>query len=120
MIGKLCAKYQLCAIRTADNTDGKSRKSIVSEKSPSFRPAHYLPSINSARYTQQIIQTVKSRLTAECPPMPIVSEKGPSFRPSPRLSLTQSGAGLNDGLFSETMDFRDFPSVLSVVRITQS
>ena len=39
MIGKLCAKYQLCAIRTADNTDGKSRKSIVSEKSPSFRPA---------------------------------------------------------------------------------
>ena len=38
-IGKLCAKYQLCAIRTADNTDGKSRKSIVSEKSPSFRPA---------------------------------------------------------------------------------
>ena len=32
-------KYQLCAIRTADNTDGKSRKSIVSEKSPSFRPA---------------------------------------------------------------------------------
>ena len=38
-IGQLCAKYQLCAIRTADNTDGKSRKSIVSEKSPSFRPA---------------------------------------------------------------------------------
>ena len=36
-IGKLCAKYQLCAIHTADNTDGKSRKSIVSEKSPSFR-----------------------------------------------------------------------------------
>ena len=29
-------------------------------------------------------------------------------------------AGLNDGLFSETMDFRDFPSVLSAVRITQS
>ena len=28
-----------CAIRTADNTDGKSRKSIVSEKSPSFRHA---------------------------------------------------------------------------------
>ena len=22
-IGKLCAKYQLCAIHTADNTDGK-------------------------------------------------------------------------------------------------
>ena len=39
MIGKLCAKYQLCAIGTADNTDGKSRKSIVSEKSPPFRPA---------------------------------------------------------------------------------
>ena len=39
VLGKLCAKYQLCAIRTADNTDGKSRKSIVSEKSPSFRPA---------------------------------------------------------------------------------
>ena len=31
-----------------------------------------------------------------------------------------SGAGLNDGLVSETMDFRDFPSVLSVVRIAQS
>ena len=30
------------------------------------------------------------------------------------------GAGLNDGLFSETMDFRDFPSVLSAVRIAQS
>ena len=41
MIGKLCAKYQLCAVRTADNTDGKSRKSIVSEKSPSFRPARF-------------------------------------------------------------------------------
>ena len=27
---------------------------------------------------------------------------------------------LNDGLFSETMDFRDFPSVLSAVRIAQS
>ena len=37
-MGKLCAKYQLCAIHTADNTDGKSRKSIVSEKIPSFRP----------------------------------------------------------------------------------
>ena len=43
MIGKLCAKYQLCAIRTADNTDGKSRKSIVSEKSPPFRPARFCP-----------------------------------------------------------------------------
>ena len=32
-------KYQLCAILTADNIDGKSRKSIVSEKSPTFRPA---------------------------------------------------------------------------------
>ena len=30
------------------------------------------------------------------------------------------GAGLNGGLFSETMDFRDFPSVLSAVRIAQS
>ena len=30
------------------------------------------------------------------------------------------GAGLNDGLFSETMDFRDFPSVLSAVRIAES
>ena len=30
------------------------------------------------------------------------------------------GAGLNDGLFSETMYFRDFPSVLSAVRIAQS
>ena len=29
-------------------------------------------------------------------------------------------AGLNGGLFSETMDFRDFPSVLSAVRIAQS
>ena len=29
-------------------------------------------------------------------------------------------AGLNDGLFSETMDFRDFPSVLSAVRIAQN
>ena len=28
--------------------------------------------------------------------------------------------GLNDGLFSETMDFRDFPSVLFAVRIAQS
>ena len=36
-----CANSQpVGAIRTADNTDGKSRKSIVSEKSPSFRPAH--------------------------------------------------------------------------------
>ena len=25
--------------------------------------------------------------------------------------VTRRGAGLNDGLFSETMDFRDFPSV---------
>ena len=32
----------------------------------------------------------------------------------------EGGAGLNDGLFSETMDFRDFPSVLSAVRIAQS
>ena len=30
------------------------------------------------------------------------------------------GAGLNDGLFSETMDFREFPSVLSAVHIAQS
>ena len=30
------------------------------------------------------------------------------------------GAGLNGGLFSETMDFRDCPSVLSAVRIAQS
>ena len=30
------------------------------------------------------------------------------------------GSKLNDGLFSETMDFRDFPSVLSAVRIAQS
>ena len=29
-------------------------------------------------------------------------------------------AGLNGGLFSETMDFRDFPSVLSAVRVAQS
>ena len=27
---------------------------------------------------------------------------------------------INGGLFSETMDFRDFPSVLSAVRIAQS
>ena len=33
---------------------------------------------------------------------------------------TYIGAGLNDGLFSEMMDFRDFPSVLSAVRIAQS
>ena len=32
----------------------------------------------------------------------------------------RQGAGLNGGLFSETMDFRDFPSVLSAVRIAQS
>ena len=32
----------------------------------------------------------------------------------------KKGAGLNDGLFSETMDFRDFPSVLSAVHIAQS
>ena len=32
----------------------------------------------------------------------------------------QIRAGLNDGLFSETMDFRDFPSVLSAVRIAQN
>ena len=31
-----------------------------------------------------------------------------------------SRAGLNDGLFSETMDFRDVPSVLSAVRVAQS
>ena len=30
------------------------------------------------------------------------------------------GPGLNGGLFSETMDFRSFPSVLSAVRIAQS
>ena len=36
---------------------------------------NYLPSINSARYTQRIIPTVKSRLTADCPPTSIVSEK---------------------------------------------
>ena len=29
-------------------------------------------------------------------------------------------SGQNDGLFSETMDFLDFPSVLSAVRIAQS
>ena len=40
-----------------------------------IRWVNYLPSINSARYTQRIIQTVKSRLTADCPPMSIVSEK---------------------------------------------
>ena len=34
--------------------------------------------------------------------------------------LSQVRAGLNDGLFSETKDFRDFPSVLSAVRIAQS
>ena len=33
---------------------------------------------------------------------------------------THRGAGLNDGLFSETMDFRDFPSVLPAVHIAQS
>ena len=38
---------------------------------------------------------------------------------SPR-QVTHLRAGLNDGLFSETMDFRDFPSVLSAVRIAQS
>ena len=32
----------------------------------------------------------------------------------------QSRAGLNDGLFSETMDLCDFPSVLSAVPIAQS
>ena len=35
-------------------------------------------------------------------------------------TVTQWRAGLNDGLFSETMDFHDFPSVLSAVRIAQS
>ena len=39
MISKLSAKYQFCAIHTADNTDDYLKKSIVSEKSPSFRPA---------------------------------------------------------------------------------
>ena len=34
-----------------------------------------------------------------------------------QIYLSILGAGLNDGLFSETMDFRDFPSVLSAVRI---
>ena len=34
--------------------------------------------------------------------------------------VTWTGAGLNGGLFSETMDFRDFPSVLSAVRIALS
>ena len=37
-----------------------------------------------------------------------------------RLQARLARAGLNDGLFSETMDFRDFPSVLSPVRIAQS
>ena len=37
MISKLSAKYQFCAIHTADNTDDYLKKSIVSEKSPSFR-----------------------------------------------------------------------------------
>ena len=42
-------------------------------------------------------------------------------RPRPRTeSEPKCWAGLNDGLFSETMDFRDFPSVLSAVRIAQS
>ena len=35
-------------------------------------------------------------------------------------SVSSRWAGLNGGLFSETMDFRDFPSVLSAVRIAQS
>ena len=35
-------------------------------------------------------------------------------------SFTIFWAGLNGGLFSETMDFREFPSVLSAVRIGQS
>ena len=37
-----------------------------------------------------------------------------------QMSPSQKGAGLNGGLFSETMDFRSFPSVLSAVRIAQS
>ena len=40
-------------------------------------------SINSARYTERIIQTVKSRLTADCPPMSIVSEKGVAMDTEP-------------------------------------
>ena len=54
-ICKLCAKYQLCAIRTADNTDGKSRKSIVSEKSPSFRLPCYLVQIGAYVPTRHLI-----------------------------------------------------------------
>ena len=46
-----------------------------------LRWVNYLPSINSARYTQRIIQTVKSRLTADCPPMSIVSEKANRLDP---------------------------------------
>ena len=37
-----------------------------------------------------------------------------------KAALPLGRAGLNDWLFSETMDFRDFPSVLSAVRIAQS
>ena len=37
-----------------------------------------MPSINYARYTQRIIQTVKSRLSEKS----IVSEKSPPFRPA--------------------------------------
>ena len=37
-----------------------------------------------------------------------------------QVTIAPAWAGLNDGLFSETMDFRDFPSVLSAVRIAQS
>ena len=42
------------------------------------------------------------------------------LRHSGKRNGKHSGAGLNGGLFSETMDFRDFPSVLSAVRIAQS
>ena len=42
------------------------------------------------------------------------------MRTCPDLEGHVRRAGLNDGLFSETMDFREFPSVLSAVRIAQS
>ena len=35
------------------------------------------------------------------------------------VSVSHWGAGLNDGLLSETMDFRDFPSVVSAARIAR-
>ena len=48
--------------RTADNTEGKSRKYIVSEKSPSLRPAPHTQSVTAVTQRLRAQTLTKSKL----------------------------------------------------------